>query len=48
MEFKLEVEMETAVNDVRDKVSGAMRRLPQEVDPPVVQKADADAVAVYS
>ena len=32
VEFKLEVDMETAVNDVRDKVSGAMRRLPQDVD----------------
>ncbi len=48
VEFKLEVEMETAVNDVRDKVSGAMRRLPQEVDPPVVQKADADAQPIFS
>jgi len=48
VEFKLEVEMETAVNDVRDKVSGAMRRLPQEVDPPVVQKADADAQPIFA
>ena len=48
MEFKLEVEMETAVNDVRDKVSGAMRRLPQDVDPPVVQKADADAQPIFA
>jgi multidrug efflux pump len=48
VEFKLEVEMETAVNDVRDKVSGAMRHLPQEVDPPVVQKADADAQPIFA
>jgi len=48
VEFKLEVEMETAVNDVRDKVSGAMRRLPQDVDPPVVQKADADAQPIFA
>ena len=48
VEFKLEMEMETAVNDVRDKVSGAMRRLPQEVDPPVVQKADADAQPIFA
>jgi multidrug efflux pump len=47
VEFNLEVQMETAVNDVRDKVSGAMRRLPAEVDPPVVQKADADAQSIY-
>lgn len=48
VEFRLEVEMETAVNDVRDKVSGAMRRLPQDVDPPVVQKADADAQPIFA
>jgi len=48
VEFKLEVDMETAVNDVRDKVSGAMRRLPAEVDPPVVQKADADAQPIFA
>ncbi len=47
VEFNLEVEMETAVNDVRDKVSGAMRQLPADVDPPVVQKADADAQPIY-
>ncbi|MFM8833794.1 MAG: efflux RND transporter permease subunit, partial [Cytophagales bacterium] len=32
-----------AANDVRDKVSGALNRLPQDVDPPVVEKADADS-----
>ncbi|MCU0377983.1 MAG: efflux RND transporter permease subunit [Bacteroidales bacterium] len=48
VEFKLEVDMETAVNDVRDKVSGALRRLPQDVDPPVVQKADADAQPIFA
>ncbi|MRR22419.1 efflux RND transporter permease subunit [bacterium] len=48
VEFKLEVDMETAVNDVRDKVSGAMRQLPQDVDPPVVQKADADAQPIFA
>ncbi len=48
IEFNLEVDMETAANDVRDKVSGAMRRLPQEVDPPVVSKSDADAQPIFS
>jgi len=47
VEFKLEVDMETAANDVRDKVSGAMRRLPQDVDPPVVAKADADSQPIF-
>ncbi|MFA6336146.1 MAG: efflux RND transporter permease subunit, partial [Bacteroidales bacterium] len=48
VEFNLEVDLETAANDVRDKVSGAMRRLPQDVDPPVVEKSDADAQPIYS
>jgi len=47
IEFELEVPMETAANDVRDKVSGAMRLLPKEVDPPVVAKADADAQPIF-
>jgi len=47
IEFELEIPMETAANDVRDKVSGAMRLLPQEVDPPVVAKADADAQPIF-
>ncbi len=48
VEFNLEVDLETAANDVRDKVSGAMRRLPPDVDPPVVAKADADAQPIFS
>ncbi len=42
VEFNLEVELETAANDVRDKVSQAVSRLPPDVDPPIVSKADAD------
>jgi len=48
IEFNLEVDLETAANDVRDKVSGAMRRLPQDIDAPVVEKSDADAQPIYS
>ena len=48
IEFNLEVDLETAANDVRDKVSGAMRRLPQDVEPPVVEKSDADAQPIYT
>jgi multidrug efflux pump len=48
IEFNLEVDLETAANDVRDKVSGAMRRLPQDVDPPVVEKSDADAQPIFT
>ena len=43
VEFELSVDMETAANDVRDKVSRAQRYLPRDVDPPTVSKADADA-----
>src|SRR3990167_6176920 len=43
VEFELGVEMETAANDVRDRVSRARRNLPPDVDPPIVTKQDADA-----
>src|SRR5512135_2144510 len=43
VEFELSVNMETAANDVRDKVSQAQRYLPRDCDPPTVSKADADA-----
>ena len=43
VEFELDVDLETAANDVRDKVSRAQRYLPRDVDPPTVSKADADA-----
>ena len=47
VEFELEVDLETAANDVRDKVSGAQRKLPKDVDPPTVTKADADAQPIF-
>lgn len=43
VEFELSVDLETAANDVRDKVSRAQRYLPRDFDPPTVSKADADA-----
>lgn len=43
VEFELTVDLETAANDVRDKVSRAQRYLPRDCDPPTVSKADADA-----
>ncbi len=46
VEFELSVDLETAANDVRDKVSQAQRMLPRDVDPPVVSKADADATPI--
>src|SRR5690606_12999869 len=42
--FLLSKDLEDAANDVRDKVSQAMRSLPQEIDaPPVVSREDADS-----
>ncbi len=43
VEFELDVNLETAANDVRDRVSRALRNLPADAEPPVVSKADADA-----
>jgi multidrug efflux pump len=49
VEFNLDADLEAAANDVRDKVSGAVRSLPQDIDaPPVVTKADANADAIIS
>lgn len=48
VEFSLEIDMEAAANDVRDRVSSAARRLPPDIDPPIVQKADADAFPILS
>ncbi|MDX2133735.1 MAG: efflux RND transporter permease subunit [Saprospiraceae bacterium] len=44
VEFDLSTDLERAANDVRDKVSQAVRNLPQDIDaPPVVSKADANS-----
>ncbi|WKV13729.1 efflux RND transporter permease subunit [Marivirga harenae] len=43
IEFNLSEDLEAAANDVRDKVSGARRRLPEDAEPPTVNKADADS-----
>jgi len=49
IEFELGVDLEAAANDVRDKVSQAVRSLPQDLTtPPVVSKADANADAIIS
>src|SRR5665647_226596 len=44
VEFNLGADLEKAANDVRDKVSQAIRALPQDMDaPPTVTKADANS-----
>ena len=49
VEFDLNIDLEAAANDVRDKVSRAMRDLPEDLDaPPVVSKADASAQSIIA
>lgn len=43
VEFDLDLDLETAANDVRARVSRAVRNIPPDAEPPVVSKADADA-----
>ncbi len=43
LEFTLDRDLETAAQDVRDKVSRVRGRLPQDIEEPVVAKQDADA-----
>jgi multidrug efflux pump len=47
VEFELGVDMEAAANDVRDRVSRAIRSIPPDTDPPIVTKSDADANPIY-
>jgi len=49
VEFNLNKNLEEAANDVRDKVSQAIRQLPTDLDgAPVVSKADANSDAIIS
>ena len=48
VQFTLERGIEDAAQDVREKVAGAMRQLPPNVIPPVIQKADPDSEPVMT
>lgn len=49
VEFDLNTDLETAANDVRDKVSQTVRLLPQDIDAlPTVTKSDANSDAILS
>ena len=48
VEFNIGEDMEAAANDVRDRVSRAIRLLPKDCDPPTVTKTDADADAIIT
>ncbi|MFW6020026.1 MAG: efflux RND transporter permease subunit [Bacteroidales bacterium] len=47
-EFELSMDLDNAANDIRDRVSQAVRSLPPDADPPVVSKADADAQTIFT
>lgn len=48
MEFNIERDIDDAANDVRERVSGILDNLPEEADPPEVQKVDSsDDVIIW-
>lgn len=46
--FQLDRDTNAGVQDIRDAVSAAIRRLPRGIDPPVVQKRDLDSSPILS
>ncbi|HEX7884509.1 MAG TPA: efflux RND transporter permease subunit [Phenylobacterium sp.] len=44
--FKLTRDLDAAANDVRDAVSRVTAQLPEQADPPQIQKANADAAPI--
>jgi multidrug efflux pump len=42
VQFNVERDIDAAANDIRDRVSGVLDSLPDEADPPDIQKADSD------
>ena len=47
VEFSLDTNLEAAASDVRDQVARIARQLPEDVDSPVVNKADADSQPIF-
>ncbi|MGK0472642.1 MAG: multidrug efflux pump, partial [Candidatus Azotimanducaceae bacterium] len=43
VEFSVDRDIDQAANDVRDRVARVLNRLPEDVDPPRIAKADSDA-----
>src|SRR3954462_3209177 len=48
LRFLLDRDLDDAANNVREKVAGAMKNVPPEVLPPIIQKADPDADPIMS
>ena len=48
VEFQIEEDARAKTQDVRDKVFAARAKLPEDVEPPVVERIDADAEPILS
>ncbi|MBE2215982.1 MAG: efflux RND transporter permease subunit [Opitutaceae bacterium] len=48
VEFTLETDLDTAANDVRDQLGRAVRNLPPDANPPIVNKANADSTPIFA
>ncbi len=48
VEFAVGRDIDSAANDVRDKISRITRSLPEDLDPPQIAKADSDARAIQN
>lgn len=46
--FRLDRDIETAAQDIRDKIAGVVRRLPNDIDPPTISKFDSDSTPVLT
>jgi len=42
VEFGIDQDIDVAANDIRDRISGVLDNLPEEADPPEVEKADSN------
>ncbi|MEQ9314974.1 MAG: efflux RND transporter permease subunit, partial [Henriciella sp.] len=48
VEFGIDQDIDVAANDIRDRISGSADNLPEEADPPEVEKADSnDDVVIW-
>ncbi|MBI1875552.1 MAG: efflux RND transporter permease subunit [Acidobacteria bacterium] len=48
IEFELERSVDAAAQDVRDRVSGIRRNLPNDIEDPVIEKLDPDAAPIMA
>src|SRR5215208_5784110 len=48
VEFELGRDIDVAAQDIRTKIEGIRRELPEEIDPPLVQKIDPGAQPIMS